>query len=164
MKRTSSKISSLRSSVSRAEAYIIGVGSISSILENVRSAFPREASGMLLGEGSAGATILSICPTRCDENTPVSFRIRDETIRNIEESLRGVDVRIRGCFHSHILGAARPSKYDRAGSKAAGDLWLIFSVRFNELRLFEWDGNAFQRKCFRISSSTRKPYESMGST
>lgn len=109
---------------------------------------------MLLGEGSARATILSVCATRSDENTLVSFRIRDETIRKIENSLRSGDVQIRGCFHSHIAGAARPSKYDRKGAKDVGDLWLIFSVGFHELRLFEWDGIAFQRKRFRISSLT----------
>jgi proteasome lid subunit RPN8/RPN11 len=121
------------------------------MLEQVRAALPREASGLLVGESCARATALSVYGTRSDENTPVSFRIRDEAIRNIEESLCGTGVRVRGCFHSHVLGAARPSRYDRDGARAAGELWLIYSVRRRELRLYEWDGKTFQKRRFRIS-------------
>lgn len=158
MKRILLKKSSPASLISRAEVYFIAVANIDAILENVRSAFPREASGLLLGETFAGVTILSVRPTPSDENTPVSFRIRAKMIRRIEESLRNVDVQIRGCFHSHVLGPARPSKFDCAGMKAAGDLWLIYSARFHELRLFEWDGNAFQRKRFRSSRTALRLY------
>lgn len=155
MKKTSSKKSSSKSLASKAEVYAFGTGSIGAVLKDARSAFPREASGLLLGKRSAGVTILSICATPSDENTLVSFRIRDETIRKIEESLRGGPVQIRGCFHSHVVGAARPSKYDCMGVKAVGDLWLIYSVRFCELRLFQWDGNAFQRRRYRILKAAR---------
>lgn len=130
--------------------YFIGAENISAILENVRSAFPREASGLVLGQEFGRRTVLCVHATRSDENTLVSFRIRDETIRRIAQSLLNVRLRIRGCFHSHIIGAARPSRYDCLVAKAAGDLWLIYSVRFQDLRLFEWDGNAFKRIRFGI--------------
>ena len=150
MKRISSKRSSQRFLAS-SEAYVIGGATIVAISQHARDAFPREAAGLLIGRRRDSATALSVYPTPIDENTLLSFKIRDTTIRSVRERLNG-GATIRGCFHSHLVGAARPSKHDRAGAQTPGDLWLIYSLRFHELKLYEWDGERFHRRRFRIKN------------
>ena len=133
--------------------YIFPIDQIEQLLTYAWAAFPREASGLLLRREFKRFTVLYVVATSNKENTLISFRIRDTTIDKIAESLRGSETRIGGCFHSHVLGAARPSTLDRVATKEPGDLWLIFSVRFRNLVLFEWDGMTFQRERFRIAPS-----------
>lgn len=137
--------------VSKDRGYIISAGSIRDIMTSSHSALPKEASGLLLGEGSAGSVILTVRNTTYDENTLVSFRISDKTIRSTEQSIAWTKLKIYGCFHSHVLGIARPSKRDCASPKRTGDLWMIYSVRYRQLKLFEWDGSAFQKRRFRVA-------------
>lgn len=136
--------------------YVFPIDQIGKLRTFVKVAFPREAAGLLLRREFKTFTFLSFAPTPNEDNTLLSFRIRDAAIDRIAESLINSDTRICGCFHSHILGAARPSKKDRAAKKMPGDLWLIYSVRFRNLRLFSWDGAAFQKERFRIVPS--QPY------
>ena len=133
--------------------YVFPIDQIGRLLTLVEEALPREAAGLLLRRESKGITVLSFAPTPNTENSPLSFRIGDAAIDRIGQSLIGRETRICGCFHSHILGAARPSAKDRAANKKSGDLWLIYSVRFGNLRLFLWDGVVFQRERFRIVPS-----------
>jgi proteasome lid subunit RPN8/RPN11 len=119
------------------------------LLRNSRSAYPKEASGVLIGAERGHATRLSVIETPSEENTHLSFIIRDQALRRIAQSL-GKSSRICGCFHSHVLGPARPSKRDCASHKASGDLWLIHSLRFQDLKLFIWDGAKFNRTRFRV--------------
>jgi proteasome lid subunit RPN8/RPN11 len=114
------------------------------------SALPCEASGVLIRKESRRETILSLVVTASDRNTPRSFMIGRETIRNIQRTLIGSSSSVCGCFHTHILGTPWHSRRDRTEPKPTGDLWLIYSVRFREFELFEWDGNEFQRMRLRI--------------
>ena len=130
--------------------YLLPIDQIEQLLTHVKAAFPREASGLLLRRELRRFSVLSIAGTSSEENTLISFRIRDAAIDKIVASLRGSDKKICGCFHSHVVGPARPSSRDCDASKEPGDLWLIYSLRFRDLNLFGWDGLAFQKERFRI--------------
>lgn len=137
--------------------YVFPIDQIGKLVTFVRAALPREAAGLLLRREFKSFTILSFAPTSIEENTLLSFRISDAAIDRMAESLMNRDTRICGCFHSHILGAARPSPKDSAAIKKSGDLWLICSVRFRNLRLFSWDGATFQKERFKIVPSLPAP-------
>lgn len=137
--------------------YIIPIDQIERLLACVQTALPREASGLLLKRELPRCAVLSFAATSNQENTPLSFRIRDEAIEKIAASLKGSGVRTCGCFHSHVFGAARPSRQDCAAAKEPGDLWLIYSARFRSLNLFGWDGAAFQKKRFRVTPPMAAP-------
>ncbi|HTB01896.1 MAG TPA: Mov34/MPN/PAD-1 family protein [Bradyrhizobium sp.] len=128
--------------------YLLPTAEIEYLVIHAGAALPREASGLLLRRDFRRFTLLSVAGTSSRENTPLSFRIRDAAIKGIAESLQGTDARICGCFHSHVVGAARPSSIDCAATKGLGDLWLIYSVRFRDLKLYRWDGAAFQTERF----------------
>lgn len=137
--------------------YLLPIDQIDQLLTCVQAAFPREASGLLLRREFRRFTVLSVAGTSSEENTLFSFRIRDAAIDKIAESLRGSGTRIGGCFHSHVVGAARPSSRDCAATKEPGDLWLIYSVRFRNLNLFGWDGMTFQKERFLMAPSLATP-------
>src|ERR1041385_7294097 len=125
--------------------YVLFDSEVRRLCEAARTALPCEASGILIRENRRREAVLSLVVTSSDRNTPRSFRIARETIRNTERALSGSSARICGCFHSHVLVSAWPSRRDHAGPKRIGDLWLIYSLRFRGLELFEWDGSEFQR-------------------
>jgi proteasome lid subunit RPN8/RPN11 len=133
--------------------YLFPIDQIGELLTCAKAALPREAAGLLLRREFKRFIVLSVAATSSEENTPLSFRIRDVAIDKIAESLINSGTKICGCFHSHVVGAARPSKHDCAATKKPGDLWLIYSVRFRNLNLFSWDGMTFQKERFRIASS-----------
>ena len=137
--------------------YLIPTDEVEKILMHVEAAFPREASGLLLRREFKQFTLLSVVGTPIEENTPLSFRIRGAGIKKIAESLRGSGTRTCGCFHSHVVGGACPSRRDCAARKEPGDLWLIYSVRFRNLNLFRWDGKRFKRERFLIIPSLSTP-------
>lgn len=120
------------------------------LLKYVQAAFPREASGIILNQEFKEYGILSFVETSSEENTPFTFCIRDVEIKKVSASLKKSEKKVCGCFHSHIFGSARPSKYDCAAKKEVGDLWLIFSVKFSDFKIYRWDGKIFHKQKFRI--------------
>lgn len=133
--------------------YLFPIDQVGELLACTKAALPREGAGLLLRREFKRFTVLSVAATSNEENTLLSFRIRDVAISKIAESLIDSGTKICGCFHSHVLGAARPSKRDCAATKKRGDLWLIYSVRFCNLNLFSWDGATFQKERYRIAPS-----------
>lgn len=131
--------------------YILPVDQVERLLACVDDAFPCEAAGLLLGRQVGRYTVLTITVMSSTENTPLSFRIRDATIVQVASSLKGSATKIYGCFHSHVLGDARPSRADCEGAKEFGNLWLIYSMRFRRLKLFRWHGTAFFSERFRVA-------------
>jgi proteasome lid subunit RPN8/RPN11 len=139
------------------DMFLVPIDQIEQLLTRVHAALPREASGLLLRREVKRFTVLSFAGTSTTENTPFSFRIRDAAIDKIEKSLSGSSTSICGCFHSHVLGAARPSKLDCTATKKPGDLWFIYSVRFRHLHLFAWNGITFQKERFLITPALDTP-------
>ena len=130
--------------------YVFTVDQISRIIKQAKETFPRECCGLLLWKASRARGVLSVVPTVDTENTSVSFLIKSSTLREVREFARASGAEVRGCFHSHVIGAARPSKHDSRASKEAGGLWLIYALRSGRLNLFAWSGGRFVRKRFRI--------------
>lgn len=137
--------------------YILPVDQVERLLACVDDAFPCEAAGLLLGREVGRYTVLTITDMGSSENTLLSFRIRDAAIAQVAASLEGSETKIRGCFHSHVLGDARPSRTDCEGAKDFGDLWLIYSLRLRRLNLFRWRGRAFTKEPFRVSPPLASP-------
>lgn len=135
--------------------YLIDIGELESFLRHVRSAWPKEGAGLLLADDYGRYTVLSFLGTTSAYNSPTSFRITDSSIDSAASKLRGSATRICGCAHSHNFGKALPSSYDFAAEKGPCALWLIYSVPYNELKLFFWDGKEFHVRRLIIISLRR---------
>ena len=132
--------------------YLLEIAQLQKMVNHIEKAIPCEAAGIILAKEYKQHTYLSFVETSVEENTLLSFRIRDKAINEIAESVKGTRLRICGCFHSHILGPALPSSYDCLTPKKKGELWLIYSVRFLDINIFSWIGTSFRREHFRIVS------------
>lgn len=130
---------------------VISVDQFHLLLKHVFDSFPKEASGLILKQEFRTNMILSVVCTSNKENNPFMFRIKESTIESVSNSIEKSGKKICGCFHSHIIGRAKPSIYDHLAKKKPGDLWLIYSIKFSELKLFKWNGNTFDKVRFRIS-------------
>jgi proteasome lid subunit RPN8/RPN11 len=130
--------------------YLFPVGQLQLFLAHVSAALPREGSGLLLGRKWRRHTLLSFVPTSSEENTPVSFRIRSDTLSRVAQSLAGSGTGVCGCAHSHLFAGAYPSERDSAAVKGPCTLWMIYSLRRRDLRLFVWNEEAFSRTRLRI--------------
>ncbi len=128
--------------------YVIKLGTIRTILKLSNQSFPVEASGVLLCKKSHNGFILYVAPCSSKENTTVSFIIRDIEIKKVKAN--NPTLQFCGCFHSHVIGPAYPSKMDCSGKKSPGELWLIYSARYKQLRLFSWDKTKFFQKNFTL--------------
>lgn len=111
----------------------------------VRRAYPREACGLLFAPPGRPVE-LRLVPTAPTWNTPASFRIKAREIERSRREREALGESLVGCFHSHVISGARPSRSDRLGAKRLGGLWLIYSVRWHQLALFHWDGTDFERR------------------
>lgn len=131
---------------------------IGELVQLAKGAYPREASGLLFKRRVRGYTLLSFVGTSCEDNTPLSFRITDAAIDGVVQSLGASNAELCGVGHSHTIGPSRLSLQDQSAAKARGDLWLIYSLRFKTLALFEWSGGAFRRRRFRITRRRRRRF------
>jgi proteasome lid subunit RPN8/RPN11 len=136
--------------------YILPPSELEKIIEHVFSAIPKEACGLLLARDSARNSILSFIGLPSSGNSEYSFRIKDISICQIANSLRGSKTRICGCVHSHIRGRAKPSLVDCESSKGQCLIWMIYSVRYQELNLFEWCETGFRKIHLRIGGVAQK--------
>ncbi len=132
--------------------YVLPYAQAERALEGARQALPNEACGVLLGRPRRRDIELHLVLTSSAENTPASFIIRTATYRQVQSSAAGSGLTVCGCFHAHPRGSSRPSKRDRRAEKNVGDLWLIYSLNWRELKLFAWDGRDFERQRYRIAA------------
>jgi proteasome lid subunit RPN8/RPN11 len=120
---------------------------------------PYEVCGLLLAREIRRYTFLSFAQTSMASNTGSSFRISRSEISDMEARLQGSPLRVCGCAHSHVSAAAYPSRRDAQSVKESMNLWLIASVAYRHLKLYEWDGNRFVRTRLRIRSFPANEYE-----
>nr|WP_068864028.1 M67 family metallopeptidase [Erythrobacter dokdonensis] len=86
---------------------------------------PREACGILLGEGGR---IISARPTRNVHPTPETrFEIDPQALIDAHRAARAGGLEVVGYFHSHPAGAAAPSATDRAMAAGDGRIWAIIA-------------------------------------
>jgi len=130
--------------------FIIKIYQLKQIVRFINNSFPKEAAGIIIADKFSTNFILTFVETSTKENTWFTFRIRDGEIKKIENSISETNKRICGCFHSHTIGQASPSRLDCEAKKKIGDLWLIYSVKFLEFNLYKWNGKSFQKVSFRV--------------
>jgi desampylase len=99
------------------------------LLDEGRSAFPRECCGLLVGVlEETVAHIVAIHPARNIATEPDRFEIDPADHIRLLRELRGTGRDIIGCYHSHPNGRAEPSPRDRDGAFGDGFLWLIVAL------------------------------------
>jgi proteasome lid subunit RPN8/RPN11 len=95
------------------------------------AAHPREACGLLLGEGTQ---ITEARETANVHPAPEThFEIDPQALIDAHRAVRAGGLHIAGYFHSHPQGAAEPSATDRACAAKDGRVWAIIAgsdVRF----------------------------------
>jgi proteasome lid subunit RPN8/RPN11 len=89
------------------------------------AAHPREACGILLGEGTS---ITEAIPTNNVHPTPhTHFEIDPQALIDAHRAARAGGPQVLGYFHSHPIGAAEPSATDRASASGDGRVWAILA-------------------------------------
>lgn len=90
------------------------------------AAHPREACGLLLGEG---ARITEARETRNIHPAPrTHFEIDPQALIDAHRAARsGGALQVLGYFHSHPVGEAAPSATDRACASQDGRVWAIIA-------------------------------------
>jgi len=99
---------------------------------------PMEACG-LLGEkkGKTGGGSLKVFPIRNFSKKKNAFKISKNDFLKNYKIAEYEGYQIVGCFHSHPDNIASPSSRDISLSKKNPyKLWLIFSVKYNQVNLF----------------------------
>jgi proteasome lid subunit RPN8/RPN11 len=96
------------------------------------AAHPREACGLMLGEGQR---ITAICETANVHPSPhTHFEIDPQALIDAHRAARrGDGPQVIGYFHSHPAGPAAPSATDRASAAGDGRIWAIIAgddIRF----------------------------------
>jgi proteasome lid subunit RPN8/RPN11 len=87
------------------------------------AAFPREACGILLGEGTR---ITEARETRNVHPAPEThFEIDPQALIDAHRAARAGGAQVIGYFHSHPQGPAIPSATDRACAARDGKVWAI---------------------------------------
>jgi predicted GIY-YIG superfamily endonuclease/proteasome lid subunit RPN8/RPN11 len=96
-----------------------------------RAAYPREACGLLLGEGTR------ITEARVTANVhplpETHFEIDPQALVDAHRAARSGGLQVLGYFHSHPAGPPEPSATDRACAAGDGRVWAILAgddVRF----------------------------------
>ncbi|MFC3173786.1 M67 family metallopeptidase [Novosphingobium bradum] len=93
------------------------------MLAAARAAHPREACGLLLGEG---ARILAATRAANVHPEPLRhFEIDPVALIAAHKAARGGGPQVLGYWHSHPNGLARPSDTDRAHACGDGRAWAI---------------------------------------
>lgn len=99
----------------------------SEVLEAVRAeaerAYPHEACGILLGEGSRIHS--AVAARNVDPDPSCRFEIDPRALIDAHRAARGGAYDVVGYFHSHPHGPAEPSATDIAEAAPDGAIWLI---------------------------------------
>ena len=101
-----------------------------SVAEAAQAA-PREACGLLLGEGGKIAEARPAANVALDPER--RFEIDPQTLIDAHRSARGGGAKLVGYYHSHPSGPPEPSASDREQAAGDGKLWAIAAagqVRF----------------------------------
>jgi proteasome lid subunit RPN8/RPN11 len=97
------------------------------IAAEARSAAPAECCGLVVGHAVAGGwRAYEIHPAANVAADPArAFVIDPEVHFRLLRRLRGTNLGVIGCYHSHPGGTPAPSETDRAAAVDDGFLWLI---------------------------------------
>lgn len=104
-------------------AHTLSPAAHAAMLRAAAAATPREACGLLLGEGThiAAATVADNVHPR-----PLTrFEIDPVALVAAHRAARAVGPQVLGCWHSHPNGLDRPSATDREQAAGDGRVWAI---------------------------------------
>lgn len=115
------------------------------------AAHPREACGLLLGQGTR---ITAARETRNIHPTPAThFEIDPQALIDAHRAARagaaGGGAQVVGYFHSHPAGPAAPSATDRAMAANDGRVWAI--IAGEGVRFWQDAGEGFTALSYRVS-------------
>ena len=101
------------------------------LLAEARNALPREACGLLLGNG-AQIEEVRVC-RNVHPQPETHFEIDPQALIDAHRAARSGGPQVLGYFHSHPVGLPEPSATDRACAAGDGRIWAIVAghdVRF----------------------------------
>ena len=88
-----------------------------------RAEHPREACGILSGEGTRVSSFMQTANIHPHPET--HFEIDPQALIDAHREARNGGPQVIGYFHSHPQGEAAPSKTDRAMAAGDGKVWAI---------------------------------------
>nr|WP_245638331.1 M67 family metallopeptidase [Altererythrobacter ishigakiensis] len=113
---------------------------VETIQREASLAYPHEACGMLLGEGSRIATAL---PTvNFHPNPEAHFEIDPQALIDAHRAARQGGPQVVGYYHSHPVGTAEPSQTDQAMASGDGRVWAILAD--GEIRFWQDNPSGFE--------------------
>ncbi len=98
-------------------------GAVATLLAEARAAAPREACGLLLGEGThvhAAPRVPNVHPDPARH-----FELDPAALIAAHRAARAGGPQVLGYWHSHPNGRAAPSDTDRAAASGDGRAWAI---------------------------------------
>lgn len=93
------------------------------IAAHARREHPREACGLLLGNGDR--IELAIAAENVADDPERAFEIDPALLLQVHREARGGGPSLLGWYHSHPNGRAEPSAADAARASENGRIWLI---------------------------------------
>jgi len=131
----------------QGEDVLVSNHALETIRAAARAAHPREACGILLGEG---ARIADARETANVHATPFTcFEIDPQALIDAHRAAREGGPEIVGYFHSHPHGPPEPSETDRAMAAHDGMIWAIAAQ--GEVRLWRDEASCFRALSYRLS-------------
>nr|WP_281501217.1 M67 family metallopeptidase [Erythrobacter sp. F6033] len=113
-----------------------------------QTAHPREACGLLLGEGDC---ITAALKTRNVHPSPEThFEIDPQALIDAYRSEREGGLRVMGYFHSHPTGSPSPSETDKAMAAHDGKIWAI--VADDDVMFWADDKDGFHALSYDVGS------------
>lgn len=102
---------------------IVGPDICDCLLDRARAAYPREACGLLLGQG---LHITAIVATANVHPTPEThFEIDPQALVDAHRAARAGGAQVLGYYHSHPQGPPAPSATDITMASGDGRVWAI---------------------------------------
>jgi proteasome lid subunit RPN8/RPN11 len=98
-------------------------GTLATLLEEAARAHPREACGLLLGEG--GRIDRAVPSANVHPDPRRHFEIDPQALIAAHRAAREGGAEVLGYYHSHPTGDPAPSAEDRAQASGDGRIWAI---------------------------------------
>lgn len=86
-------------------------------------AHPKEACGILLGEGAR--IIRFVEAVNVHQAPETHFEVDPQALIDAHRDARTGDLQVLGYFHSHPMGTPEPSKTDQQSAAGDGKIWAI---------------------------------------
>jgi proteasome lid subunit RPN8/RPN11 len=96
---------------------------------------PLEACGLLVGEGG---DVLAAYATDNQHRSPVIYKVDDQQLLQVFQSLRTSKQEIIGIYHSHVRTAAEPSRTDIEQATWPESFYVIVSLATRRSQVRAW--------------------------